>query len=276
MIHLYRYVFGHQYFRRLGRPSQLPPAFVFAAILLNVVVQSRVAFGADEAQIDHQIEGLRREYGVRVQYHYDPTEFFPKDWLKKPISAEGSELELDEVERLIPIIDKFLMRQPKAVIKKNLKDIYLTKTLKFYGKTFGASNSRTAIYLHNNGSKRPSYDEYLEEGLHHEFSSILMRNYEFPKDRWSKVNPSDFSYGHSGVEVLGEKGLHGQSEEQLERGFVEKYCESTMENDFNVVAAWLFVKPEELKNLAEKYERVAAKRRLAIEFYKSVDKSYKF
>jgi hypothetical protein len=168
------------------------------------------------------------------------------------------------------------MVNPKAVIQKNLKDIYLSKTLEFFGKPFGASNSRTAIYIHSQGPSRGFTDEFLQEGLHHEFSSILMRNYTFPKDKWSRINPPEFSYGKSGAEVIGQKALHGQTEEQLTQGFLEKYCESTMENDFNVVSAWLFVKPAELKSLADKYEKIAAKRRLSIEFYKSVDKGYKF
>jgi Putative zinc-binding metallo-peptidase len=250
-------------------------------VLLGVLqfllaLQARAGFGAGPAQIDHQIEGLRRAYGVRVHYHYDPATYFSKRWLEKPISAKGSQLELDEVERFIPIIDTFLTRHPEGVIKKNLEDIYISKTLEFYGKPFGGSNSKTAIYFHSEGKDRGYTDEFVEEGLHHEFSSILMRNYTFPKDEWSRINPPGFSYGKSGVEVIGQKALHGQTEELLTQGFLEKYCQSTMENDFNVVSAWLFVRPDDLKRLAAKYEKIAAKRRSAINFYKSVDKEYKF
>jgi hypothetical protein len=234
------------------------------------------AHAADAALIDQQIESLRQEYGVQVHYRFDPATYFPKSWLAPPRSAKGSQLDLDEVERFIPIISKFLQRNPKAVIQRNLSDIYLSGTLEFFGKPFGGSNSLKAVYVHSAGKSRGFTDDFLQEGLHHEFSSILMRNYQFPTAQWNQINPPDFSYGNSGVEVLGQTALHGQSDELLTQGFLEKYCRSTMENDFNVVSAWLFVTPDKLKPLVEKYPRIAAKTQLAIAFYRSIDPGYQF
>jgi hypothetical protein len=252
--------------------------FAVSLIALHVLVLAKPhrAFAGDEASIDKQIERMEQDYGVRIHYRYDPTEYFSKSWLEAPRSAKGSQLGLDEVERFIPVINEFLKRNPKAVLKKNLHDIYLTETLEFYGKPFGATNSARAIYIHSAGESRGFTNEFLQEGLHHEFSSILMRNYPFPTDKWNWINPAEFSYGHSGVEVIGQKALHGQTDALLSQGFVEKYCQSSMENDFNVVSAWLFVDPEKLKGWADKYEKVAAKRKLAIDFYQSIDKGYKF
>ena len=108
----------------------LVPFVLLHALLL---AESNFARGADQALVDRQIESIRQEYGVHVHYRYDPAVYFPKAWLEKPRSAKASQLDLDEVERIIPVTDRFLQRNPKAVIQRNLSDIYLSATLEFFG-----------------------------------------------------------------------------------------------------------------------------------------------
>ena len=94
-----------------------------------------------------------------------------------------------------------------------------------------------------------------------------MENYSFPKEKWSNVNPHDFKYRGSGVEMLGEDDLFGKSEELLITGFLVKYSQSSMENDFNIMTAWLFVKRDQLKECAEKYPKIKQKVLLCISFF---------
>jgi hypothetical protein len=42
------------------------------------------------------------------------------------------------------------------------------------------------------------------------------------------------------------------------------------------VSAWLFVKPDKLKPLADKYPKIAAKIQLANAFYQSIETGYQF
>lgn len=99
-----------------------------------------------EKELANMAKAIEKKFGVQIAYDYDASAFFPKQWLEAPISAEGSQIALTEVERMLPIIDRFLSSYPEAVLKKNLKAIYLLNELKFYGKSYGGTNSNTAIY----------------------------------------------------------------------------------------------------------------------------------
>src|SRR5262249_49813064 len=111
---------------------------------------------------------------------------------------------------------------------------------------------------------------------HSEFSSILFHNHPFPWDRWQKVNVAGFSYPRSSLAFLDQRELYGQDNRLLNQGFVVKYAQSSLENDFNMITDWLFTRPSQLSTLADKYRRIGAKQDLAVRFYKSIDPRYEF
>ena len=64
--------------------------------------------------------------------------------------------------------------------------------------------------------------------------------------------------------------------QEREEGFLVKYSKSSMENDFNMISAWLFTKPDELETIALQSVRMNRKIMLAEEFYRSVSDQYVF
>lgn len=245
-----------------------------------IVVASLDASNAAETTIDRttaqRLERIRSQYGIAVEFDYDATSFFPRSWLKAPISGKGAAIDISDLPRLTRLIQTFAERYPPEVLRENLKQIYLVADLQFYGKSFGATNSADAVYLRNGNAKGLYRDAFLVARLHSEFSSILMRKYQFPKAEWAQLNPDDFKYSGTGVEVLGQKDLYGQTPELLERGFLVRYSQSSMENDFNMISDWLFTRPAELAKLAAEHRQLAAKRQLAIDFYKQIDRGFTF
>ena len=223
-------------------------------------------------QVESKIDEIQRTYGVNIHYIYDSQAFFPKEWLLAPISGKGSQIHLKEVKRLLPITEEFLSKYSKSILKKNLLDIYLLGELKFYGKSYGATNSKSALYVKSKGKSEGFTDSYLLGMMHHEFSSILLRNYkdEFPTDAWKAANQDGWKYFGTGESMLGQKDLFGQSEELLSRGFLVKYSQSSLEDDFNTFADLAFTEPNRLKELASKYERINKKYQLMIDFYKKI------
>ena len=107
--------------------------------------------------------------------------------------------------------------------------------------------------------------------MHSEFSSILFHNYNFPKAKWAALNPKSFKYVGRGPDMLEEKNLYGQNDLLLRQGFLVKYSQASMEEDFNMIVRWLFIKPKELEIVANKYPIIKAKRDLVIKFYESID-----
>ncbi len=249
----------------------------FITLLVLVPCQA-VTFGqtSSEPALDLKLRDLQRQYKVEVHYDFDAEKFFPAQWRKQPVSAHGKQITISEAKRLVPIIETFLSRYPKPVIQKHLQHIYLLEELRFFGKDFGATYSRSAIYIKSQGTVSGFSDRFLAGRMHSEFSSVLMKNHRFPEADWKQVNPPRFKYLGTGTEMLGQSNLYGQNPELLKRGFVVKYCQSSMENDFNMISDWLFTRPTKLGELARDYPRIATKRKLAIEFYRSIDNRFRF
>jgi hypothetical protein len=224
-------------------------------------------------EIEAKVEQIKNHFGVQVHYRYDANAFFPESWKQTPISGRGAQMPLGEVDRVLAAIEKFLGEYPLEVLHKNLTDIYLVNGLEFYGKGFGGAYSTSALYINNEGQTKGYAEEFLLSTMHSEFSSILMRNYrqQFPGRVWSTLNPDGFSYGGTGVEMLGHGDIFQQTQELLRDGFLFKYSQSSLENDFNMFAFWAFTKPGELQDIAVKYEKINKKYELMTEFYRRID-----
>jgi len=219
---------------------------------------------------------IRCESSVTIHYKFHKENYFPSRWLKPPILANGTQIKITETKRLIPIIENFLSFYPKKVIRDNLKNIYLISDLKFYGKSFGATNSKNSLYIKSKGKNKGYTNTFLTNVIHSEFSSILLRKYKFNKNAWNNINKKDFKYLGTGVKMLGQKNLYSQNEKLLNNGFITKYAQSSLENDFNQVTSWLITRTKKLKKLCVKYPRIRIKAEIVKSFYKSINKDFKF
>lgn len=122
-------------------PTSVRQTFALIALLLFLNESTRAA----ELKIESKILAIKEEYKVQVHHAYNREGYFPSQWRKAPNAARGKRLPLKEVERLLPIIENFLSTYPKKVLGRNLTDIYLLADLTFYGKSFGATNSRSGL-----------------------------------------------------------------------------------------------------------------------------------
>lgn len=228
-------------------------------------------------QIESQVAQIYRDYGVRVLYQYDRDQYFGMKSKSPPINAQGAQMSDDEILRLLPIIREFLGFYPKEVIVKNLKTIYLSKELIFYGKIFGGSYGKSSLYFKNE-HKGKKYDKsFLLGTMHSEFSSILKKNYYFFDSVWKGANHGDFEYIGNGRDMFGKNQGYNQSDELLSKGLICAYAQASVEEDFNMMVFWLFTKPNELNALAKKYPIINSKLWMVKDFYEiSVDSRIKF
>lgn len=224
---------------------------------------------ANQNDIEEEVQAIRASTGVEVHYLYDAATFFPADWQDDELLPRGQQVSLEEVKRTLPLIRRFLSSYPGELIRADLTDIYLVANLSFYGKNFGGTSFLSSIYI-NVREEIP--DEFLLARLHSEFSSILLRKHSFPKEKWEQVNPPNFRYIGSGVAMLDQRNLYGQSGNLLSNGFIVKYAQSSLENDFNMMVDWLFTKQARLNQLCEKYPLIRKKRDLVVEFYQSLSR----
>ncbi len=197
-------------------------------------------------------------------------EMFPETWLQAGIKAEASPLDRSEEQRSLAIVKRALAKYPNSLLHENLERLYVVGKLDFSGITCGGTNSRERLYHVNGGVSKWYTDEIIERGIHHEFSSILLRNYQKKLNRpeWDAVLPVGFQYGDDGVQaVIDGKAATALNEGMMENGFLSEYALSSFENDFNLIAERLFMYSEALFALGKKYPKLGKKNSIVIKFY---------
>lgn len=204
-------------------------------------------------------------------------DIFPKSWLSVGINAESEMLQESEIERSRKILNKAIEKYPKRVILSNLDNIYILHRLKYNGISAAGTNSRKSVYLANPGNRDGYTDNAIEGTFHAEFSSILLRNFPqfLDKDAWENANSVSFKYGGSAVQAIKQKKSRTSFNVSLHaEGFLHEYAKSTMENDFNSIAAQLFLGKGSFWSVVDNYKRISKKTDLVIAFFHEIDPTF--
>lgn len=209
--------------------------------------------------------------GVQIVSEYSQA-IFPGSWQGVPINAAGEQIAADELKRAEPIIEKALKKYPVNLLSITLRAVYLIKSMKFYNVGFGGTNSSDAVYVSNNGEAMGYTDAYIEQTFHHEFSSVLFRDYPSMLDTvtWKQQNAPGFDYNdpENGVGAL----KNNQSSQDLDtllaaKGMLTQYAMSSLENDINTIAQNLFCPDPNFWAIADRFSKVRMKVKLLIAFY---------
>ncbi|MEZ5014333.1 MAG: hypothetical protein R2794_08585 [Chitinophagales bacterium] len=217
-------------------------------------------------------------HGVHIHLTYS-AEIFPESWLEDPINAEGGQLKDTEIPRTIHALDLALAKYPEKILTYNCPDIYCLEWMRFYDVGYGGTNTNDAVYVTNAGLEMGYTDAFLESSFHHEFSSILFRNFGGLIDTtsWISGNPAQFEYGDpsGGAEAI-RNGLAATDidPELCAVGFLTQYSMSSMENDINMLAEQLFNPDPSFWQMVKENPRLAKKVDLLIAFYHQLDKSF--
>jgi hypothetical protein len=151
--------------------------------------------------------------------------------------------------------------------------------MKFYNVGYGGTNSSDAIYLTDSGFSHGYTDSYLEQTFHHEFSSILFRNFITSIDTiaWMKANEKDFHY-EDPEDGVGAIKKHRSSQlinlKLCGKGFLTEYAMSSLENDLNTIAQHLFLPAKDFWKIADSCPRIRIKTQLLINFYNTLNPQF--
>lgn len=216
--------------------------------------------------------------GVTVKFNYTKS-IFPVSWQSSPINAKGKPIAVSEINRSKSIIVKALKKYPLSLLQKNLSAVYFLRQMEFYGVGYGGTNTPGSLYLTNDGASMGYTDLYLEQTFHHEYSSILFRNYTsyFNEEGWKNANLPGFIYNdpEDGVGAI-RNNLSSQDLDTVlcEKGFLTQYSQSGMENDINTFAQNLFSPSEGFWKLVDRYPLINKKVKLLIGFYSKIDPAF--
>ena len=236
------------------------------ATFLTTVILHTVAF-ANPA--DTTINGIPVKFTLTAST-------FPEEWRAAPINATAELIDPAEIPRCKPVMVKTLNKYPRAVLQANLKAVYFFKGILFYNVGYGGTNSSDMVYLTNNGEAQGYTVTYLEQTFHHEFSSILFRNFPSLLDTiaWKKANIAGFDYNdpEAGVGAI----RNNESSQTLDttlskKGFLTQYALSGMENDINTMAQNFFNPDPGFWTIVDKFPRIRQKATLLIAFYNKIN-----
>ena len=168
-----------------------------------------------------------------------------------------------------------MAKYPAHVLKENLHTIYAFNSLNFYGLPYGGtfSVSKKTVYITDDTSLNVK-DQCIESFFHHEFSSILLRKHPcfISKRTWKSNNQLDFHYGKGGLEAIREGNSSMEYDSILnEKGFLNKYSQSSLEEDMNVFAQNIFAGGPGFWKIVDHYDKIKAKALLIISFYHKID-----
>lgn len=216
--------------------------------------------------------------GVHVESVYNLS-IFPESWQGGSVNAEGEQISDQEMRRAQTIAIRGLKKYPAALLQYNLRAVYLLKSMKFFNVGYGGTNSSDAVYVTSNGVALGYTDAYIEQTFHHEFSSILYRNYIRFLDttEWKRTNDPAFDYNdpENGVGAI----RNGRSSQVLDTalakfGLLTEYAMSGIENDVNTMAQNLFLPDRNFWKIVDNYPRVYKKVQLLIAFYNKLSPQF--
>jgi len=222
------------------------------------------------------LKQLEKRYNISINYNVDDY-FIDEQSKRPPSSGKATQIDDFELARFSRLLEEVLAQYPPDIVKNNIIEIRLSKTLSFFNVGYGGSNINSVIYLTSEGVGQGYTDFYIKQSFHHEFSSSLFNNYDFPKIQWLEANPADFYYHSDAANELksieSDKDLFGE-EQYYQNGIIAKYSYTNYENDFNLFAQMVFNEPERLKKLVNKYPILKKKYLIMKDFYLSISPSF--
>jgi hypothetical protein len=220
-------------------------------------------------EIDAFFEPITSKYGIKIAYEVDADFLTP--WEESPIIEP---IRHRVLVRNVDVLQTALERYPVQVIKKHLSVINFAGqvTLKDGFNYGGLYNElKSSIYLTDHGSQ--PHDDVIRT-FHHEFSSLLLKHNSFEINQWTDNNPRDFEYTYfttkDMVKTFKSASAVG-TEADYEKGFMDTYGQTIVENDVNEYAAMIFTYPQKFKKIMDQHPRVRGKFLVFLEFYQNID-----
>jgi hypothetical protein len=199
---------------------------------------------------------------------------FPPRWYNKKINAQAESLARSEIENVNAALRVTMSKYPEQVLCTYLNSIFVLKSMKFYDVPYGGTSSGKTVYITDDEENLTCSYDLLENYFHHEFSSILLHEHscKFEKRKWKRINPEGFRYGKGGLQAIMTGNAEMSFDPELnERGFLTRYSEASLEEDFNVYCQNIFNGGQSFWKLVDQFPKIKAKTALIIRFYQHID-----
>ena len=232
-------------------------------------------------QIEAARSTIQQDYGISIQTLEAVTQL-PRSVVARINNGETTvqltQLNNGQYLSYIEIVKKALQKYPSDLIRKQLKTIYIGGPYQENDAIITGMYGQGVLYLFYNHSGGDNNPLFLEQTFHHEFSSILIHQYNFDAFGWLKLNPEDFSYIINPEKIddyMNSIQSYEADDALLAQGLVSRYGKTNAENDINTYAELIFTQPEKMKNFITKYPVIAQKYQMLKRFYLSISPQFK-
>jgi hypothetical protein len=262
---------------RLNRTLWWIALFCIATLVLDQLFLMYLHKRYPKSYIDEQFASLKEEYGIKIAYEIGDDFFSPLE--NPPIPAgpiKGSKVEAIRHRVLLrypKLLKQALRKYPIKVVKEYLNAIYFAGTIEYDGFEYAGTYDpfRKILYLVDHGWKP---DDMVEEVIHHEFGSLLIKGHSMFLNPWFEQNPDNFEYicekNEDCLKIYKQSSIEGRKKD-YEDGFMNSYAQTNFENDFNEYSGMIFTYLQKFKEIMAQYPRVRGKFLVWLKFYQEID-----
>lgn len=259
---------------------QLLKVFNISRVVAIFAVAVLCACSNHDAQSRMIISEIKQQYGLDIVRLRDKKDL-PSSVVFKMKDGE-EHVEISKLgDRLyftyLNILKRALGKYPSDLIKNTLTKVYIGGPYSENDAVIVGMYEKTNIYLFYNHKWGDNTPLFLEQTFHHEFSSILVKQYNFPAFDWLKLCPPTFSYIINPKKIdkyMNTVGSYAATESMLRDGVVSAYGMVNAENDINTYAETIFTQPEKMKEYIARYPVIAKKYKMLEKFYLDISPEF--
>ncbi len=253
-----------------------------AVRLYVVLVTTFLLFSCDRNKDQLQAEtlGLSQQYGISV-YPLVKVNQLPSSVVFRVNNGEADvqiqQLEDGQFFAYIRIVKKALQKYPPSLVRKHLAQIYIGGSYRENSSVITGMYEQNKIFLFYNHKAGDNSPLFLEQTFHHEFSSILIQQYNFPAFEWLKLNPAGFSYIINPKKIsdyMDSINDYSANESLLKQGLVSSYGKVNAENDINSYVELIFTQADEMKKYISNFPIVEKKYKMIKSFYLTISPDF--
>lgn len=233
---------------------------------------------ADAAAIAAEIKST---WNIDVRYGQDTSNFIlntdhiPPTWHLDPVAAPDLLPGLRAIKTALSVYPVSYV----SAVRDDASVVFLTRSILVSGQSFGGMYFGGAIYVPARDMENGSRVEFAVDTFHHEFSLTGLSRGPSPQEAWRAVNPTGFVYqGDHDLAIVRdiERRADGgdETDDVREAGFIVRYAQSSMTEDWQTYAEQAFGHPAGLIDLVKRFPRIKAKAKIFIDHYGALDPGF--
>lgn len=238
---------------------------VATCMLLLSCMPASILFSADPAplsdaqQVDKRISEFTKDHGLNIYWKFGP-DFIPPTHRGRMKAAQASVAQANMVLGLYERLCKVWPRE----VTRHIRGVYICDWVEVMNVRGVCMAEGRCVYMSSN---LPEY--VLWPRCFHECTHVLNEAVGFDRNRWNALLPA-------GVRYIGQEATKGNpfetSPKLYEQGFLAKYCQIDADEDFAVIASYVFADPKELKERMAQYPEIRKKATFVIEYFRKLSK----